>query len=249
MVQAIILCGGRSLRLKPDIWIPKPLVTIKNEYTLVDYQIDWLQKYPYRHSKTFSYLFDKIVLATSREVSDLYKPKQSDVVLSVENEKLGTAGAIKKAIDHIDTNKVYIFNVDDIVMYDPMVLMHNSYTYGGAILVTKARSPYGKVVLSESNGVLRFEEKPILDYWTNVGHYVLTVDFIKKWFPDKGSMEDIVLGKLANEGLLYGNKFTGTWLTLNTYKDLMRIRDYFRDANCVHLSNWRNTGKGKQGST
>jgi NDP-sugar pyrophosphorylase family protein len=55
-MEAIILCGGRSWRLKPNIWIPKPKLKINNE-TLISYQVNWLKKHG----------IDRVILATNDE--------------------------------------------------------------------------------------------------------------------------------------------------------------------------------------
>jgi len=46
--------------------------------------------------------------------------------------------------------------------------------------------------------------------------------------PKRGDMEKWTLPKLAKRGLLKAYIFDGTWLTINMYKDLIRVRKYFR---------------------
>ena len=85
-MEAIILCGGSGWRLKPDMWIPKPKLKINNE-TLISHQINWLRKHG----------IDKIILAAN--TSNL--TEDPNVIYSVEEKKLGTGGAVKKAIEHV----------------------------------------------------------------------------------------------------------------------------------------------------
>ena len=66
-----------------------------------------------------------------------------------------------------------------------------------------------------------------MNIWVNAGHYVFSSKIVKEYFADEGDFEPKTMQKLAKEKHLRGLKYTGDWLTLNTMKDLIRIRDYF----------------------
>ncbi len=216
MYEAIILCGGEGWRLKPETWVPKPLLRIDDE-TLLERQINWL----------ISHGFESIILAASEEIAEELRPHTIEgiVKLSVEQKKLGTGGATKKAVKHIDSKKVYVMNVDDIVFYDPKELYDHA-DKGGAILMAKPILPFGKI-LTKGSQVLRFEQKPPLAFYVNAGHYVLKTDLVRERFPEKGDMELQTFQRLADLGKLRGYKYNGLWLTINTMKDLIRVREYF----------------------
>ena len=211
MLEAIILCGGSGWRLKPDIWTPKPKLEINDE-TLIGHQISWLRKHG----------IGRITLATNdRNLTD-----DPDVIYSVEEKKLGTGGAVKKAIEHVKEDKVYVFNVDDIVFYDPKKL----YEYadkGAAILLAKPTLPFGRVQMQNTH-IIRFEQKPQLDFYVSTGHYVFKASVIKRYFPDEGDMELQTLQILADKRILRGYPYDGMWLTINTMKDVMKVREHFK---------------------
>ncbi|MDI6691062.1 MAG: sugar phosphate nucleotidyltransferase [Candidatus Bathyarchaeota archaeon] len=210
-MEAIILCGGSGWGLKPDIWIPKPKLKINNE-TLISHQINWLRKHG----------IDKIILAA--DTPNL--TEDHDVIHSVEKKKLGTGGAVKKAAGHIKGNKVYVMNVDDIVFYDPKKL----YEYadkGAAILMAKPTLPFGRI-RTENTYVIRFEQKPQLDFYVSTGHYVFKTSVIRQFFPDEGDMELQTLQTLADKRMLRAYPYNSTWLTINTMKDLLKVREYFK---------------------
>jgi NDP-sugar pyrophosphorylase family protein len=190
-LEAIILCGGSAWRLKPDTSVPKPKLKINNE-TLISHQINWLRRQG----------INKITLATDT-------PNLTDdpnVIHSVEEKKLGTGGAVKKAAEHIKEKRVYVMNVDDIVFYDPKQL----YEYQTA------------------NGhVVRFEQKPQLNFYVNTGHYVFKTSLINRYFPDQGDMELQTLQNLADKRMIRGYTYNGLWLTINTMKDLIKVREHF----------------------
>jgi glucose-1-phosphate cytidylyltransferase len=213
-LDAIILCGGSGWRLKPDIWVPKPRLKINNE-TLVSHQINWLRKHG----------VSRIILATN--TSDI--TDDHDVIFSIEKRKLGTGGAIKKAAEHVKDNRVYVMNVDDIVFYDPKELCEYS-DRGSAILMAKPTLPFGRILTSNTY-VVRFEQKPLLDFYVSAGHYVFKKSIIKQYFPDEGDMELQTLQNLADKKILRGYRYNGIWLTVNTMKDLLRVREYFKEHN------------------
>jgi len=213
--EAIVLCGGEGWRLKPDTWIPKPLLKISGRETLLDRQIRWLLE---RN-------FTKIILAANRSFPESAFFTNPAVQPCIERRKLGTGGAVKRAITLTDTEKVYVMNVDDIVFYDPKKLFKYS-TKGAAMLLAQPQLPFGVTTLQEDN-ITKFEDKPTLNMWVNAGHYVFSREIVKKYFPDEGDFERKTMQKLAESKFLSGLKYSGEWLTLNTMKDLIKVRKYF----------------------
>ena len=216
MYECIILCGGEGWRLKPDTWVPKPLLKIDDQ-SLLDRQVNWLVNHG----------FESVIIAASQDIAEELRPHimEGIVKLSVEEEKLGTGGATKEAVGLCKSTRVYVMNVDDIVFYDPKEL----YDYadkGGAILMAKPTLPFGKI-FTRGSQVLRFEQKPALEFYVNAGHYVLKTDVVREVFPERGDMELQTFQRLADLGKLRGYKYDGLWLTINTMKDLIRVREYF----------------------
>jgi len=213
--EAIVLCGGEGWRLKPDTWTPKPLLKISGQETLLDRQIRWLLDHD----------FTNIILAANRSFPESAFFTNPAVQPCIERRKLGTGGAVKRAITLTDIKKVYVMNVDDIVFYDPRKLFEYS-AKGAAMLLAQPQLPFGKTTLQENN-ITKFEDRPTLDIWVNAGHYVFSREIVMQYFPDEGDFEPKTMQKLAEEKHLRGLKYAGDWLTLNTMKDLIRIRDYF----------------------
>jgi len=211
-MDAIILCGGSSWRLKPDVWVPKPKLRINGE-TLVSHQINWLKKHG----------INRIILATNNPALST----DPSVIYSMEEKKLGTGGAVTKAIEKVVDKKVYVMNVDDIVFYDPKELFKYA-NKGAAILMAKPKLPFGKILTSNTH-VIRFEQKPQLDFYVNAGHYVFQKSVIEEYFPEKGDMELQTLQILADKRMLKGYEYKGLWLTINTMKDLLAVREYFSE--------------------
>ena len=210
--EAIILAGGEGWRLKPATWVPKPLLKI-NKNTLIDHQIEWLR----------SHDFENIVVASNR--TDLTK---KPVTYSIEEDSLGTGGATKKAFEHIKGKVAYVMNVDDIVFYDPNELFDYAGK-GAGILLAKPQIPFGKVTLANGINVIRFQHRETLDFYVSTGHYVFKRAGVEKLFPDKGDFEFTAMQRLADKKMLQGYTYHGMWFTLNTMKELMEVRRFFKE--------------------
>lgn len=219
--NAIILGGGNSSRTKLETKVPKQLLPIYNNKTLLQYQIEWLQSTGIEEvvlaidSGTYDYIVEKIP----------YLLQMVDI--SVEVEKLGTGGAIRKAIDVVTSDKVYIMNVDDFVLsdfYTPDELIDTIGSgFSGAILTSRGKFPYG-VIKSRGRRVTTFEQKPMMDFKVSMGHYAFTTGSIKSSFPDRGDFETSILPELAQDKLLTFMDLDGTWVTTNTWKELVNAR-------------------------
>lgn len=217
--EAAILCGGEGWRLKPDTWTPKPLLEISPRETLVDRQIRWLLEHG----------FTNVILASNRALPESAFFSHKAVKLSLEKKKLGTGGAVKKASKLIETEKFYVMNVDDIVFYDPKKLFEYA-TNGAAVLLGKPQLRFGRIT-TKKDLVTKFEQKPTLNIWVSVGHYVFSKELMEKYFPDEGDLEFKAMQEMVNKKYLRGLKYRGNWLTANTMKDLIKIREYFQAKN------------------
>jgi NDP-sugar pyrophosphorylase family protein len=213
--EAIILCGGEGWRLKPATWTPKPLLKISADETLVDRQIRWLLEHD----------FSNIVLASDRTFPESTYFNSPVVQTSLEKRRLGTGGAIKQAAKLINADQFYAMNVDDIVFYDPRKL----YKYanrGAAILLAQPHLLFGKITTRREK-VTKFEDRPLLGVWVSAGHYVLSKKLVEEYFPDEGDFERKAMQEIVNNEFLKGLKYRDDWLTVNTMKDLMKVREHF----------------------
>jgi NDP-sugar pyrophosphorylase family protein len=210
--EAIILAGGEGWRLKPATWVPKPLLKI-NKNTLIDRQIEWLR----------SHNFENIIVASNRQ--DL---TNQPVTYSIEEENLGTGGATKKAFEQIKGKVAYVMNVDDIVFYDPNELFDYAGK-GAGLLLAKPQIPFSKVTLENGINVIRFQQRETLDFYVSTGHYVFKKSVVEKFFPNNGDFEFTAMQRLADKKMLQGYTYHGIWFTLNTMKDLLQVRNFFKE--------------------
>lgn len=227
---AAILAGGFGKRLRPYTdEIPKPMVQISGR-PLLEWQIMWLK----RHG------FDEIVLLVGYKKEKIIEYFGSGnkfgikIIYVVEDEPLGTGGAIKNAEHVLSRQSVFlVINGDIVTNIDPILLfkkLESKSKYLGAIATIPLPSPYGILELNEDE-VKGFVEKPLLrDYWINAGIYALKPEALR-YFPERGDLETTAFPAMARDGVLsavmYDNIF---WKAVDTHKDLEDVCKYIREV-------------------
>ena len=100
---------------------------------------------------------------------------------------------------------------------------------GAGILLAKPQIPFGRVTLENGISVIRFRQRETLDFYVSTGHYVFKRSVVEKLFPDKGDFEFTAMQRLADKKMLQGYTYHGMWFTLNTMKELMQVKNFFKD--------------------
>jgi len=108
----------------------------------------------------------------------------------------------------------------------PAMLGHHRETGAAAtIAVTPMQSAFGVVEVDENDLVGGFREAPRLPFWVSCGLYVLGPEALAA-LPERGDHETSTFPDLASAGRLRAFRHEGTWLTVNTPKDLRRAREF-----------------------
>lgn len=210
--------------MKPHVPFNKTLVNLRGEQTLLEYQVDWLN----RHG------VDHVVLAIDHKT---YRKLRKDrpqllerVDCSVEKEKLGTGGAVVMAKELVESPEFYLMNVDDIILsdsYEPEELLKVLEKHEGSmgsVLLGKTRFPFG-IVETLSSRVTGFRQKPVLDFKICSGHYALTREGVERYFPERGDFESSALPSMASDGALFSMMLDGDWITVNNLKQLEAVKN------------------------
>ncbi len=221
MTLAAILAGGYGKRLRPlTIERPKPLLEVAGKPILV-HMIEWLKYYGINEIVLLvGYLKEKII-----ESLGSGSKYGVTIVYSVEDEPLGTGGALKNAAGILGkSEKFLVINGDIITNLDPRPLLDAlDKGYYVSIASVQLRSPYGILELGENDIVLSFREKPLLkDYWINAGVYGATPKMLD-YLPSRGDLEKTTLPKLASEKKVIAIKYDLSrtyWRSIDSIKDL-----------------------------
>ncbi len=218
--QAVILVGGEGTRLRPiTSRVPKPVAPVV-ERPFVAYILDNLARHGVRRA-IFSTGF--LAAAIEAEIGD-GSAYGIEVDYAVEDEPLGTAGAIANCERVLDDGPFFVFNGDVLSDVDLTALaqVHRQKGGMGTIYLTPVEDPrrYGLVELREDGSVVNFLEKP--GDWEgmaliNAGVYVLEPEVLE--MVPRGrlfSIERGVFPKLARTGSLYGYVDRGYWRDIGT---------------------------------
>jgi len=198
-MDAVILAGGQGKRLRPlTNDMPKCLVPI-NGKPILSHQIEWLKLSG----------IENIIIACGykwEKIRDMYG---NSLIYSVENEPLGTAGALKRALQHVRGYEFILLNGDELANVDISKL---GKVGSNTIVLSRFHSPFG-IVETENSLVKKFVEKPLLPHWAYCGIALLNKDIE---LPERGSLEKDVYENIK----LKCYKHDGYWLTINSEKDI-----------------------------
>jgi NDP-sugar pyrophosphorylase family protein len=109
------------------------------------------------------------------------------IFYSVEEEPLGTAGAIKNAEPFITDDIFVILYGDVLTNLDLNRLVETLGGADGAIALVSLKSPYGIVEYDTNGYVTHFREKPTLEgFYINAGVYAFRRGVLK-FLPERGT--------------------------------------------------------------
>ena len=227
-MKALILAGGFGKRLMPlTSERPKPMIEIAGKPILV-WQIELLKKNGIRNViVTIAHLKEVVI----RELGSGHKYGVS-LAYVVEDEPLGTGGAIANARSVMEGEEKFVVMNGDIITNLSVKRLCEELEGDlvGTMALVPLPSPYGIVVFDEDYRIREFKEKPKLeDYYINAGVYCFTNE-IFNYLPNSGDIEKTSFPRLAAEGKLKAVVFKDVyWKSIDTYKDVEEADKYLRE--------------------
>jgi NDP-sugar pyrophosphorylase family protein len=221
-VEAIILAGGRAERLGAAAGgRPKPLVDVGGR-PLVAYQLHHLARAGVTHA----------ILACAAGQGPLFDELLGglgiDVTAAEEPEPRGRGGGIRlaAATARREQGRVLALNGDELLDLDVGALLscHAASGAPATIAVARPRSQFGVVEL-DGDRVTAFREGGRVPFWVSCGFYVLEQEALDR-FPEVGDHEATTFPELAAAGRLAAYRHEGTWLTVNTPKELRAASEH-----------------------
>ena len=231
MTEAVLLVGGQGTRLRPlTINTPKPMLPVAG----VPFTVHQI-------TRARDAGVSRIVLATSYR-ADVFAAFIDgvdlgiEVVIATEESPLGTGGAIRHALSHLESgpdDPVLIFNGDTLSGLDiaGLVASHEQAGNDVTLYLTPVEDPraYGLVPTDADGRVTAFLEKPqtpeeIVTDQINAGCYVFrrsVIDAIPSGRPVSVERETFP-GLLADGARVGGIVDRGYWLDLGTPLSFVR---------------------------
>jgi D-glycero-alpha-D-manno-heptose 1-phosphate guanylyltransferase len=189
-VTALILAGGQGTRLRGALpGIPKVLAPVCGR-PFLSYLLDQLR---------VAGILDVVLCTGYRadQVFDAFGPRYHDLDLrySRESQPLGTAGALRLALEHTESQRLLVLNGDSYVnilleKFDRWHVARESTSRGSLLLTwTNEPSRFGTVEVGPGANITAFREKCATSVagWINAGVYFLARSLVESIHPERNT--------------------------------------------------------------
>ena len=216
--RAIILAGGKGMRLKPyTVALPKPLVPI-GETPILEIIIKQLVKHNFDH-----------ITITINHLADIIKAFFGDgskwgvkIDYSLEEQPLSTMGPLSLIQDLPENFLVMNGDILTDLNYSAFIEEHiksnNLFTVSSH--VREEKNDYGILEVSDSNIITGFREKPITKFGVSMGIYAANKKILK-YIPlnKKYGFDHLMLDMISDQSPAKVIKHHGYWLDIGRPDD------------------------------
>jgi D-glycero-alpha-D-manno-heptose 1-phosphate guanylyltransferase len=228
--EAIILAGGMGTRLKDVIADgPKSMAPI-NGRPFLEYLLDYLDRWG----------LQRVILSVGyhkENIQDHFgeQYKSMQIVYAIEDEPLGTGGAILNALPRVEGFSTFIFNGDtyfDVNLQrldDFRRIKEADICLAMRFEIDPAR--FGLLEFDNNNRITRFYEKPdgIEEGYINGGIYIVRKDYLLRFgLPEKFSFEKDFLQKYYQTEEIYGMRCFSYFRDIGVPEDYQKAVDEFK---------------------
>ena len=228
-MKAIILAGGLGTRLRPlTDKTPKPLLPIKGT-PIIEHAINNFKKHGIKDIiLSIGYKAEKI-----KEYFGDGSRIGVNISYCIEEEPLGTGGAIKKAAEDIDETFIAI-NGDNLADFNWTEIIHahkrNNAKLTLGLYPVKDVTQYG-IARLDGEKLLEFIEKPSVEQapsnLNNAGAYVMEPDALDVLPEGKSSIEYDCFEKLSPTGVVYAYEHNNQWFPTDTLEKYNKANQEF----------------------
>lgn len=224
-IDVAILVGGLGTRLRGVVNdVPKPLAPVLGRPFLF-YQLDMLALRGAR-SVTLCCGYKAELVHQQIGTEWLGMP----VRYSVENEPLGTGGALALARERLHSDPCLLLNGDSWCQPDFIALLEVAKSFNVTLTLVEMEdaSRFGTVELA-GKSVVRFIEKQPGSGLINAGVYCIRQALLRTLNPAPCSLERDVFPELVAEGQLAGINSSSPFLDIGIPEDYAAAGDFFRE--------------------
>ncbi len=217
---AIILAGGLGTRLReavPDL--PKCMAPVAGR-PFLSYVIDYLQV---QGIEKFIFSLGHMHQLIENYLSEYYPALNYTNV--IEDEPLGTGGAIQLAMRVANAENVFVTNGDTLfkIQMEAIMSVHQASNADCTLALKPMKNfdRYGCVTINEQNQIISFKEKQFYaDGLINGGSYILNREkFLQRSLPHQFSFEKDYLEKFTTDGHFYASVQEGYFIDIGIPTD------------------------------
>jgi D-glycero-alpha-D-manno-heptose 1-phosphate guanylyltransferase len=224
-MEAIVLAGGLGTRLRsvvPDL--PKCMAPI-NGIPFLSYLMDHLTE-----QGVSNFIF-ALGYKSNQFLDFLYtKLPHNNFSFVIEDEPLGTGGALKLALDKSKEENIIALNGDSLYKVNLKELMEfhkaNMSNCTLALKPMQSFERYGSVEINELSNIVSFKEKKFMQYGLiNGGVYAIHVaSFLSLPLPTKFSLEKGYLEKYSKDLKFFGNVQESYFIDIGVPEDYSKAQ-------------------------
>jgi NDP-sugar pyrophosphorylase family protein len=228
-MHAVILAGGKGTRLLPyTTCVPKPLVPIGDQYSILEIVLHQLSHYGFRSVTLAIGHMGQLIRAFVGDGSRW----GLNVNYLQETSPLGTIGPLLGALEDLPEHFL-VMNGDVLTDLNYAKVLRQHQTSGAPVTVAtyarEVRSEFGVLDVEEGE-IKHFREKPVFDFTVSMGIYGFSNATLQQYPAGQPfGFDDLVLDLLARDLHPADFHFSGYWL------DIGRPEDYDR-ANAEFIS-------------
>ena len=225
-MRAIILAGGKGVRLRPyTVALPKPLMPI-GEYPILEVILRQLVHYRYLH----------ITMAVNHQ-ADIIRAFFQDgskwsvsIDYSLESKSLSTMGPLKLIEDLPENFLVMNGDVISDANYADFMDEHIIHNRMFTIMAynRQEKVDYGVLNINTSGMLIGFEEKPVNNYLVSMGIYAVNrsvLEYIPADIPF--GFDDLMRTFLLSGIVVNVVPYKGYWLDIGRPDDYIRATEEF----------------------
>jgi len=221
--RAIVLCGGKGIRLRPLTHdLPKPLIQVRGR-PIINFIVDHL----------VAQGVHDITLAAGYKAEMLVDHFRGSKVNVVDTGDQDIAKRIRQ-LDRGSADDVLVLYGDTLsdVNFTQLLDSHRRANLPATVTVWPLRSSFGLFSLDESLRVTKYEEKPVLDRWINIGYFVLSRSALDTVC--SADSFEVAIQELVTHGSLNAFPHHGLHVTVNTRSELEEAE--------TSLASWASVG-------
>ncbi len=222
-MRAIILAGGKGTRLQPYTTIlPKPLMPV-NQQSIVEIVIRQLKHHGFNHITLALGHLAHLVKAVLGNGNHL----DVKIDYSLERVPLGTSGPLSLIPDLDDTFLVMNGDILSDLDFKDMLQFHRERQAVATIAVhrRKVHIDYG-VLHRKEYRLLKYEEKPTIDYEVSTGIYIFQREVINYIHPGAYlDFPELVKMLMHDERPVMCYPFDGIWFDLGRVEDFQYVQE------------------------
>jgi D-glycero-alpha-D-manno-heptose 1-phosphate guanylyltransferase len=237
LIEAIILAGGLGTRLRSMVDDRPKAMALVNDKPFLTYLLDyWIGQGINRFVLSVGYKAEMI--------QDYFGSNYNgaEIVYALENEPLGTGGAVKNALPFVQNEHILVTNGDSMFRVDAQEMfrfhLSKSAEISFALKEMQDFDRYGIVSLDENRQITGFQEKRFTQQGLiNAGVYILQKSVLDHVKEKQFSLEKDVFEQQLSALSMFGFQSEGYFMDIGIPEDYTQIQTdaLFFDAKYLFL--------------